>query len=316
MKSDWRPGISNETLRWRATMLTRIREFFYERGVLEVDVPLLGTHCVTDVNIEAIGVDLRGGPGYLQTSPEYFMKRLLAAGSDDIFCLGKAFRAGETGRLHNLEFTLLEWYRVGWDEHQLMTEVADLVAFLKPDTDVTHSTYCELFQRATGLNPHSASLPDLQEKAAAVAGFGWASESRANCLDALFGLKVQREMPDGLVFVADYPECMAALAQTRTDESGTKVSRRFECFLNGIELANGYFELRDASEQTRRFQTDLEQRQILGRSLPEIDETFIACLEEGLPSCSGVALGVDRLLMEIRGEKSLAAVMPFDWSRC
>ncbi|MGB0449348.1 MAG: EF-P lysine aminoacylase EpmA [Porticoccaceae bacterium] len=311
--TDWQPGISLDRLHQRGRVLAELRSFFQQRNVLEVDVPVLATTSVTDRNIESIAA-LPGG--YLQTSPEYFMKRLLAAGSGDIFCLGKAFRNGEAGSRHNPEFTLLEWYRCGWDEHQLMAELGELVSRLIAGTVIQKCSYADLFIEHLGLDPHRAELASLQELAVKAGSSAWSDESRANCLDLLFSLVIEPRLADGLVLVYDYPACQAALAKCYRDSQGRRVSRRFEAFLNRVELANGYFELTDGQEQACRFADDQQARKVAGKPPMEIDQNLLAALDSGLPECSGVALGVDRLLMQVEGATSLDQVMPFSWDRC
>jgi len=308
-------------LRRRAELLSGLRKFFSEAGVSEVDVPVLGRSTVTDNNIDSITAVTSGSGGYLQTSPEYFMKRLLAAGSGDIYCLGKAFRNGEAGQRHNPEFTLLEWYRCGWDEHQLMDELADLMSQIyrasgQSPLAVHRGSYADYFAQVLAVDPHTASLHQLQQLAVAAGSDSWAGESRANCLDLLFSVQVEPQLPQGLVFVYDYPACQAALAQTTTNDQGQLVSRRFEVFVNGMELANGYFELIDSVEQGQRFAEDLKARSAANKPVVEVDNHFMDALAQGLPSCAGVALGVDRLLMQLQGAESIAQVMPFSWDRC
>lgn len=320
MADNWQPGINLSSLRDRSELLQSLRSFLQQRQVLEVDVPVLGRSTVTDINIESINAVVSGNSVYLQTSPEYFMKRLLAAGSGDIFCLGKAFRDAEIGRRHNPEFTMLEWYRCGWDEHQLMDELAELIsqianARLGASLAVTKVSYADSFKAIFGIDPHSAELTCLQKMAVELGSESWAEESRANCLDLLFSVKVETQLPDGLVLIYDYPVCQAALAQIHLDAQGRSVSRRFEAFLNGMELANGYMELTDAGEQRLRFDRDFEQRNADGKPAIAVDEKLMAALDCGLPTCAGVAVGVDRLLMQLRGAESLDQIMAFSWPR-
>ena len=310
---DWQPGIDLDRLRQRSRVLAELRGFFQQRNLLEVDVPVLSTTSVTDRNIESIAT-LSGS--YLQTSPEYFMKRLLAAGSGDIFCLGKAFRSGEAGIRHNPEFTLLEWYRCGWDEHQLMAELGELIATLLPTVAINKYSYAELFAKYFNIDPHQAELSSLQKLAVEAGSSAWSDDSRANCLDLLFSVVIEPQLSDGLVLVSDYPACQAALASCHSDAQGRLVSRRFEAFLNRVELANGYFELTDRAEQQQRFDEDIAQRVEAGKPQISADRHLLAALEHGMPSCAGVALGVDRLLMQLEGADSIAQVMPFSWDRC
>lgn len=318
---NWQPGTSLAMLQSRAALLATLRQFFFQRSVMEVDVPVLARTSVTDINIESIPALPYGRSGYLQTSPEYFMKRLLSQGAGDIFCLGKAFRNGEQGCRHNPEFSLLEWYRCGWDEHQLMDEMAELISLVfaarsSQPLAVTKCSYEECFGQTLGVDAHGADLAELQQRAVAASSDSWAGESRANCLDLLFSLLVEPQLPAGLVFVYDYPACQSALAQLHNNAQGQQVSRRFEVFLNGMELANGYFELTDSAEQQQRFEGDIAQRIEAGKPPIPMDRHLLAALDHGMPSCAGVALGVDRLLMQLEGADSIAQVLPFSWDRC
>ena len=308
-------------LQARAELLSTLRQFFFQRSVMEVDVPVLARSSVTDINIESIPANIYSESGYLQTSPEYFMKRLLSQGAGDIFCLGKAFRNGEQGCRHNPEFSLLEWYRRGWDEHQLMDEIAELISLVfaarsSQPLAITKRTYGDCFSQILGIDPHGADLVELQEKAVAASSDSWTGESRANCLDLLFSQLVEPQLPSGLVFVYDYPACQSALAQLHNDTQGRQVSRRFEVFLNGLELANGYFELTDRAEQQQRFDGDNAQRIEASKPQIPVDRHLLAALDHGMPSCAGVAMGVDRLLMQLEGADSITQVMPFSWDRC
>jgi lysyl-tRNA synthetase class 2 len=249
------------------------------------------------------------------------MKRLISQGAGDIFCLGKAFRNGEQGCRHNPEFSLLEWYRCGWDEHQLMDEIAELISLVfavrsSQPLAITKRTYADCFSQILGIDPHGADLVELQEKAVAASSDSWTGESRANCLDLLFSQLVEPQLPPGLVFVYDYPACQSALAQLHNDTQGRQVSRRFEVFLNGLELANGYFELTDRAEQQQRFDGDNAQRIEVSKPQIPVDRHLLAALDHGMPSCAGVAMGVDRLLMQLKGADSITQVMPFSWDRC
>jgi len=307
----WRPTASNDALIKRARLLAQVREFFALRRVLEVDLPVLGEHTVSDPHLDSLSTE--GSQHYLQTSPEYYMKRLLASGSGPIYSLGKAFRANDRGRQHNPEFTLLEWYRPGWDESQLMAEVADLLLDVgrTPNAVAQRVTYRDIFLATVNLDPHRASLAQLVQLASDIAQRNMRGESRATCLDLIFSFEIEARLPPGVVFVHDYPECLCALAQLGVDDQGETVARRFEVFLNRTELANGYFELLDASEQRQRFSEDNRQRKIMGKDNIEPDEKLLAALDAGLPSCAGVALGVDRLLMHLVGAQHIDEVIAF-----
>ncbi len=278
MNGFWQPSCSLDALRARAELLRTLREFFAARGVLEVQTATLASHTVTDINIESLRVQ---DDSFLQTSPEYQLKRLLAAGAPSIYQLGPVFRAGETGRLHNPEFTLLEWYRLGFDDVMLMAEVAELVDLVLGRQPVRLLPYRELVGTLTG----DRDVLDLA------------------CADAL------ARLGPGRVFVTEYPAQQAALA--RLNSANPEVAARFELVVDGVEIANGYHELGDAAELRRRFLDDCAERVSTGRFCPELDERFLAAMEAGLPDCAGVALGVDRLLMLKMGASSLAEVMPF-----
>ena len=314
--NQWQPGATMATLRQRSRVLAKLRDFFQQRQVMEVDVPLLSRATVTDHNIDSIQARNADVAAYLQTSPEYFMKRLLAAGSGDIYSLGKAFRDAENGRRHNPEFTMLEWYRCGWDEHQLMDEVAELIVSLVPETGVRRYSYADVFIQHLQVDPHFADLADLQRMAVIAGSEAWADETRANCLDLLFSVLIEPQLDDGLVLVYDYPACQAALAKCAEDSQGRQISRRFEGFLNRVELANGYCELTDAAEQASRFAEDQRLRKLSGKAPVTADSQLLAAMEAGLPECAGVAMGVDRLLMQLQGADSIDQVMAFSWKRC
>ncbi|TNE81917.1 MAG: EF-P lysine aminoacylase GenX [Gammaproteobacteria bacterium] len=310
---DWQPTASLDTLAKRAGLLALIRAFFSDAGVMEVDVPVLAGTGVTDLHIDCLQTRIAGQIQYLQSSPEYYMKRVLAAGSGSIYYLGRAFRDGEAGQRHNPEFTMLEWYRTGWDERQLMGELVALLLAVNPDWPVETFTYGQLFKQAEGLDPHNVPLDALQRRASQLAGGDFSREGRSTCLDLIFSLSVEPSLPDGLVLVHDYPACQSALARLDKDTSGNLVARRFEAFLNRMELANGYFELTDPVEQRSRFEADLAQRKAAGKPPVAVDDHLLAALDAGLPECAGVALGVDRLLMQWLGLKDIRLALPFVW---
>lgn len=320
----WRPSADLEALRGRAALLARLRAFFAERGVLEVETPALCAATVTDLHLHSLSCRLEfGGESrtfYLQTSPEFAMKRLLAAGSGPIFQICRSFRDAESGRLHNPEFTLLEWYRPGFDHHRLMDEMADLLELLLGWPRAEKLTYGAAFESVFGIDPHLATAPALAALAAAqgleLVGFG--PESTADdWLQLLFSHGVEPRLGRGRpTFVYDYPASQAALARLGADLPGGPLrARRFEVYAEGLELANGFHELTDAAEQRRRFEADREERRRRGLALPPIDENLLAALAAGLPDCAGVALGIDRLVMLALGKKSLAEVIAFPADR-
>ncbi len=310
--SEWRPAASLEALRLRAGLLAQVRAFFSARGVLEVETPLLAPATASDVHIASIPVPEAGtaAHGYLQPSPEFHMKRLLAAGSGPIYQLGRAFRAQERGRHHNPEFTLLEWYRPGYDHHGLMAEVEALLDAVLGSGRAQRVSYREAFRRHADIDPHTAPTAALREYAARLGAGESAGLDRDGCLDLILSRVVQPALGAGPVFVHDFPASQASLARV---EGG--YAQRFEVFAGGIELANGYRELTDPAEQRRRFEADRRRRR--QRGLPDVapDERLLAALEHGLPEGAGVALGFDRLVMLAAGASELAAVMAFPAER-
>jgi lysyl-tRNA synthetase class 2 len=306
----------------RAELLTAIRQFFGDRGVLEVETPLLSQAAVTDPHLASFRcVGGAGGPAaarYLHTSPEFAMKRLLASGVGPIFQICRVFRDDERGRLHNPEFTLLEWYRPGWDHHALMDEVAALLCAAGYCAGVEKISYGDAFERFGGVDAHRASIDQLRVTAAehglAVAGDWGAAATRDDWLDLLMSHLVGPLLGRGVpTFLYDFPASQAALAKVRSGDP--PVAERFELFVEGVELANGFHELTDAAEQRGRFEADLVRRARLGLAEVPTDEHLLAALEAGLPPCAGVALGVDRLLMWLMGVTDIAAVLAFPWER-
>ncbi|WP_075186579.1 EF-P lysine aminoacylase EpmA [Teredinibacter haidensis] len=309
----WEPTATIKSLQKRAQVLAVIRRFFSAHGVMEVETPLLASTTVTDPNLESLCVESENR--YLQTSPEYFMKRLLASGSGAIYSLAKAFRKDEAGNNHNPEFTMLEWYQPGFDDRQMAGEVIALIQQLKPGVTIVESTYAELFEQACGANPHTATTQSLRELAHQKLNIDWPDERRSLWLDLLFTHMVEPNLPDGVQIVFDYPQCQSALARTLANEKGETVARRFEVYWHRIELANGYWELIDAAEQNARFADDCAVRLQLQRPAIKPDARLIAALEAGMPECAGVALGVDRLLMCLTGAKHIDQVISFS-SHC
>jgi len=313
---NWQPTATVETLQARAKCLSQIRQFFETADVMEVDVPVLATTGVTDLHIDCISVQVQGKrrekTQYLQSSPEYYMKRLLAAGHSAIYYLGKAFRQGESGPKHQPEFTMLEWYRPGWNEYQLMDEVSQLMQHLGLKTESSQTLcYSELFEQITGLNPHQIPLLDIQALASSLAGSDFSGEGRSTCLDLIFSLAIEPKLPSGLVFIHDYPSCQSALALLGQDSGGNTIAHRFEAYFNGMELANGYYELTDPVEMKSRFDADIAFRHALGKPPMAIDSDLLAAMESGLPVCAGVALGVDRLLMQLLDVDDITRVTSF-----
>jgi lysyl-tRNA synthetase class 2 len=315
---DWRPAATLETLQARAQLLRHTRNFFSARSVLEVETPLLCTSGITDPAIEPLKVESGrsiGGVRYLQTSPEYAMKRLLANGSGPIFQVSKAFRDGEAGSRHNPEFTLLEWYRPGFDHHQLMREVAELVlSYLGPQPGEYHA-YRDLFRQELSIDPCIVGEAELESIARSELDVGDLSGDCDLWLDLLMSHVIEPRLADrGLCFVYDYPQSQAALARV-SEVAGLPVGHRFELYVNGMELANGYWELCDVAEQRRRFIADNQRRIAAGLNEQPLDEQLLAALAAGLPDCAGVAVGLDRLLMLGSGCRDIRQVLAFDWSR-
>ncbi|MCU7906553.1 MAG: EF-P lysine aminoacylase GenX [Candidatus Thiodiazotropha sp. (ex Epidulcina cf. delphinae)] len=320
----WRPSAPLGMIRARAAMLSRIREFFQQAGVLEVESPICSRYGATDPAIDSLKARYTG-PGaaqgldlYLQTSPEFPMKRLLAAGSGPIYQLCKAFRDGELGRRHNPEFSLLEWYRPGFDHHRLMDEAADLInRLVETPLAVEKLTYGEAFEQTLALDPHTASRERLRGCAieqGVPSAEDLTIDRRDGWLDLLLSHRIEPRLGNrGMTFLYDYPAGQAALARVR---AGTPaVAERFELYLSGMEIANGFHELTDGREQRRRFDDDNRRRRQSGQRVMPMDEPLLAALTAGMPACAGVALGIDRLLMFLTGCSDIRQVLAFDFSR-
>ncbi|MDP7402587.1 MAG: EF-P lysine aminoacylase EpmA, partial [Gammaproteobacteria bacterium] len=302
-----------ESLKLRASVLTEVRRFFAELEVMEVETPLLGTSAVTDVHLQSFEVrthDPSQLPLFLQTSPEYAMKRLLAAGSGPIYQIAKAFRSGERSRLHNPEFTLIEWYRPGFSLADLMDEVEQFVMRLLSRQKIPRYRYRELFRKHLNLDPHTITLQELQCLSDELMDVCGADLDTTDYLQLLMDQKIEPRLPASC-FVYEYPEAQAALSVVAPDAAGVPVAQRFELYVDGMELANGYFELTDAAEQRARFDGDLARRRQLGLPLVPVDEELLAALEAGLPSCAGVALGLDRLLMVLGQNRDICDVISY-----
>lgn len=322
--ADWRPGTDRATLAARAMMLARIRAFFAELGVLEVETPIAGRAAGTDPQLEPIRASYRG-PGaptgtavYLQTSPEFAMKRLLADGSGPIYQICKAFRDGECGRLHNPEFTLLEWYRPGFDLSMLIEETVQLIRMVLAagSLPVARHRYADLFRRFLDVDVFTAMPDALRATAIArdIAGADALDLDADGWLDLLMSHLIQpRFGNDRLDVVIDYPASQAALARHNPDGL---TAARFEIFYRGVELANGYRELGDAEEQGARFEADNCARRSAGRKPIHVDRRLLGALQAGLPDCAGVAVGLDRLLMLSLGRSDLDEVISFSFDRC
>jgi lysyl-tRNA synthetase class 2 len=322
-EASWRPAADAMALRARARLYAEIRRFFSAAGVLEVETPIAAPSATPDPALTSLSTTWSGSGGarqrlWLHTSPELPMKRLLAAGSGPIYQICKVFRDNERGRVHHPEFSLLEWYRPGWEHRRLMAEVAELVRHVlgRPDLPAEVLTYRHLFQSRIGLDPFRVSPRTLMEAARekGVSGAEALVLDRDGWLDLLLTHCIEAGLGQGrLTFVCDYPPGQAALARIR--EGSAPVAERFELYLGGMELANGFHELTDADEQRRRFESDLAERRSAGRETLPLDERFLAALESGMPDASGVALGLDRLLMVMTGAARIDEVLAFPIER-
>ncbi|MFZ7187474.1 elongation factor P--(R)-beta-lysine ligase [Avibacterium avium] len=312
----WRPTASIQNLLARAKIMAEIRRFFTDRGLLEVETPILSEFGVTDVHLATFSTEFtspfkhQSKTLWLSTSPEYPMKRLLAAGSGAIFQLCKVFRNEEAGRKHNPEFTMLEWYRPHFDMYRLINEVDDLLQQILDCEPAESMSYQFAFQEYVGLDPLSASREELIAKAKEHHLEQAENEDRDTLLQFLFSTvvepKIGQERP---VAIYHFPATQAALAQISSEDH--RVAERFEFYYKGIELANGFNELTDANEQRHRFEQDNRQREKLGLPTRQLDERFLAALQAGVPNCAGVALGVDRLIMIALDATSIEEVMAF-----
>nr|WP_296748826.1 EF-P lysine aminoacylase EpmA [Thioalkalivibrio sp.] len=318
----WRPCATQARV-YRARLNAALRGFLAGRGVLEVETPILARGAPLDPGVESWRARAPdGAAGYLQTSPEYPMKRLLADGAGDIFQLARVFRGEETGVRHNPEFSMLEWYRLDFDDRRLMDEVLELVHAVvaadpdwnRPAASVRRVAYADLFQEALGLNPLTCSAEECAV-AAQREGLGMTGQlDRDGWLDALMAMVLApRFAPGQLTFVFDYPESQAVLARPSAHAPG--YASRFELYWGDLELANGFHELNDPVIFSARQGQDLERRRRNRQTIPEADRFFASAMASGLPDCAGVALGVDRLLMCLLGEADIARVIDFPWGR-
>ncbi|UUM30776.1 elongation factor P--(R)-beta-lysine ligase [Vibrio japonicus] len=301
---NWQPTATIEQLKQRANTVQAIRQFFASRNVLEVDTPAMSHATVTDIHLHTFQTEFVG-PGYadgrklyFMTSPEFHMKRLLAAGSGCIYQICKSFRNEENGRYHNPEFTMLEWYRVGFNHHQLMEEMDELLQLILGCGQAERLTYQQAFLNVLGVCPLEASMSELKTAAASLglSDIAEPEEDRDTLLQLLFSIGVEAKIgQDAPAFVYDFPASQAALAKINAQDP--RVADRFEVYFKGIELANGFHELDNPKEQLKRFEEDNAKRVEMGLPTQPIDHHLIAALESGLPECAGVALGVDRLIM-------------------
>ncbi len=314
MKLLWQPTASLRNLHLRARLYRDIRDFFAVRQVLEVETPSFSAGCVPDPNIKPFFTSYHHGPSskklFLQTSPELPMKRLLAAGSGAIFQICKVFRNGEAGRLHNPEFSLLEWYRTGFNQNDLILEIDELLQILLNCLPISRLTYSKAFEKYTSIHPLDNSTSDLQNYATQLGLENGNDLERDACLQFIFSYRIEPLLghicPN---VITDFPATQAAMARKRTDNP--QLAERFEVYVQGIELANGFYELTDPEEQRQRFENDLATRQALNMPTYPLDERFLTALESGLPDCAGVAIGLDRLLMLIADVSHIHEVLAF-----
>lgn len=311
--------VRNILLKKRAQILQQIRHFFIEKNLLEVETPLLSQASVTDPHVLSMPAIFqeRGSEKekivYLQTSPEYAMKRLLADGIGPIFQICKAFRQSDLGNVHNPEFTILEWYQPGYDHHALMDEMDQLLQLILKVKPAERMTYADLYKKFLGFDPHVVTVETLKQTAREKINFVDELSDKNAWLDLLFTHciepEIARERP---IFIYDFPADQAALAKIRFEEN-PPVASRFEVYFKGLELANGFHELQDAKEQRKRFEMDLKKRVALNLPLVPLDENFLKSLEKGLPDCAGVALGIDRLIMLALECESIKSVISFSF---
>ncbi|MCY4143127.1 MAG: EF-P lysine aminoacylase EpmA [Gammaproteobacteria bacterium] len=303
MTAEWRPAIDPQTLRERAALVWQIREFFHNRQVIEVHTPILGSHTVSDVHVESI----RANGGFLQTSPEYFMKRLLAAGAPSCYQIGPVFRKGEIGKRHNPEFAMLEWYRLGYDAEQLRCETSELVNLVLGECSYQTISFQSLMRERFHVDvfhESNDSLSDIATEHGYQGGFG-----EQEILDFLYSEAI-RQCDAERVFVVNFPQESAALSRT-VSVDGLEVADRFELIVTGVEIANGYYELLDGGELARRIEMDNRKRVELARPPIEPDPRLLAAMKHGLPSCAGVAVGLDRLIALALGRDNIREVMTF-----
>jgi len=318
----WQPSMNWQSAKQRAKLLAKIRAFFSARDIVEVDTPLLSHQTVTDAHLDAFMTQYNYSPDshcdestslYAQTSPEFSMKRLLASGYGCCYQICKAFRHEQHGRYHNPEFTMLEWYRIGFDHFQLMDEVADLIKLTIGCEQVERISYQALFIREVGIDPLNISKVEL---IALISSHDKLSDwlEQEDCIDTLLQF-IMAELIEPVIgqelpcFVYNFPASQASLAKISSEDK--RVAERFECYFKGIELANGFHELTDFVQQKQRFEQDNVTRVQLGKVEQQIDDKFMSALTHGLPACAGVALGIDRLVMLSLAAKKIDDVITF-----
>lgn len=313
-KCHWQPTANLQALQARALMLSQVRQFFAEQGVLEVETPLLCARSITDPYIQPFKLQDK----YLQTSPEYAMKRLLAAGSGSIYQICKAFRQEEAGNFHNPEFTLLEWYRLGFDDIQLMNETdALLQILLETKQAAKRLSYTDIFNEFIGINPQTTDVEALKDCAnkhnIQVSAAVMAELNITDWLRLLMSYVIEPQLTGTTPWIIyDFPVAQSALSKIK--DKPYPVAARFEVYMQGVELANGYYELLDPTEHRKRFTEDNARRSQLKLDIHEFDERLLSALDAGLPDCAGIALGLDRVLMLKLKAKSISEVLAFSIS--
>jgi lysyl-tRNA synthetase class 2 len=316
--SNWQPGASLEILRHRADLLAKLRAFFAGKEILEVETPALARAPVTDLHIQSLTTEILDTNTiktfYLQTSPEFAMKRLLAFNAEPIYQIAKVFRHDPLTKHHNPEFTLLEWYRPGFTMGQLMDEVAELLRSLLACDSMPAFSYRELFEKYFRINPHRVRSDELLALTQRQLELSTTDLTDTDCLQLLMFAVIEPALPE-FCFVYDYPKAQASLSVIELDSDEDQVAKRFEVYCRGMELANGYLELTDAQEQRKRFEQDNALRKKKGLDVYPLDEKFLSALESGLPVCSGVALGIDRLLMAMHELTNIDQAISFTLER-
>ena len=317
MPGNWRPAVNKNGLKERARLFAATREFFRSRGITEVDTPVLSRFASCDPNIRSLESTVGGKQFYLHTSPEFFMKRMLAAGSGDIYSIARVFRDDETGQFHNPEFVMLEWYRLNFDLESMAKETVELLTMLlglSATSDFAMGTYSDVFVKHAGVDPLLATDRELKQIAIET-GLDCEGMDRDGLLDVIAGSKVFPELgKHGVEVISEFPAAQAALAEI--DPGNPAIAERFEVFLDGIELANGFRELRDANEQQTRFEADNRKRRQRDQPEMPIDRLLLEALAHGLPVCSGVAVGLDRVFMLALSENDIGKAMSFPLDKC
>ncbi|KMT65678.1 elongation factor P--(R)-beta-lysine ligase [Catenovulum maritimum] len=323
MTSTWQPTASIKTLKQRAAIIQQIRQFFYERKVMEVETPLLASAGVTDLYLENLITEFQG-PGfatpkelYLQTSPEFAMKRLLAAGSGCIFQICKAARDDESGRYHNPEFSILEWYRIGFNHFDLIDEIDQLLQLVLSCEKAERYSYQAVFQQHLGIDPLTASAQELKLAlmSQGEADLANMSDNKTDLLQFILSQCIEPKIGQSRPCVIyNFPAEQASLAKISKQDN--RVAERFEIYYKGIELANGFHELTDSNEQAKRFEQDNKARVEAGKKPKPIDYNLLAALSAGLPDCAGVALGIDRLVMLALNKPHIDQVLSFNIHNC